>query len=167
MRGVLAVCALLLTSLAAAQTITFSPQGLSRVPGLVEYRVYVQAPDNQPLQVQAIKVVLEAMHQNIRIYDYVNLQAYIAKANKRSRWRWAGIGMEVLAWGLTTAQTTDAVKISEKYKVAFPLAGAGLTLMRSYFDREYAPTTVPADLMQPLFAVPAGQSVSFAVFAAP
>lgn len=156
---------LLLPALLCAQTITFAPQPFSRVSGLNEYRVYVAAPEGQPMQVQGMKVMLEAAKQNIRVYSYVNLQAYVADHNRRSWLRWVGIGMEIAGWGVTSAQASDVIQIRERWKAAIPAVTGAMTVARTYYDREYQPVTIPADLMQPLFAVPAGQAVEFAVFA--
>jgi len=150
---------------AAAQTITFAPQPFSRIPGLQEYRVYVAAPDNLPLQVQGMKVILEAMKQGIRVYSYPNLAAYVADANRRSVPHYIGIACEIGGWTMTAAQSTDVVKIREKYKAAIPLVTAAMTLTRTLMDRNHPPIAIPADLMQPLIAVPAGTAVDFSVFA--
>jgi hypothetical protein len=159
---------LLLPGLLYAQTITFAPQPFSRIPGLNEYRVYVAAPEGQPMQVQGMKVILEAAHQNIRLYSYPNLTAYVADYNRRSWLRYVGIGMEIAGWIGTSAAAGKVTFIKERWITAgMPLLSAGLTLGRSYYDREYQPATIPPDLMQPLFAVPAGQAVDFAVWAAP
>jgi len=151
---------------ASAQTIVFAPQPTSRIPGLNEYRVYVSAPAGQPLQVQGMKVMLEAMKQQIRVYSYVNLQTYVQQWNKRSPMRWVGIGMEAAGWALTSGNAMDVAKIKERWITA-SITGlaAALTLSRTFYDREYKPVEVPGDLMQPLIAVPAGGSVDFAVFA--
>jgi hypothetical protein len=156
-----------LVSALSAQTIVFSPQPTSRLPGLAEYRVYVSAPDGQPMQVKGMQIILEALHQNIRVYNYVNLQAYVDDLNKRSAWRWVGIGMEATAWALTSGNAADLTKIREKWITAsIAGVGAALTLGRTLYDREYKPVTLPVDLMLPLIAVPPGGSVDFAVFAA-
>lgn len=155
----------LVFALLAAQTISFAPQPFSRVPGLSEYRVYVAAPEGQPMQVYGMRVMLEGAKQNIRIYSYRNLQAYIAYYNQRSLLRWLGIGMEAAGWTLTSLQAGDVVKIKERWKAAVPAASGVLTLARTYYDREYKQVLVPSDLMQPLMAVPAGQVIDFAVWA--
>lgn len=161
----IAFLALAVTFAASAQTITFAPQPFSRIPGLQEYRVYVAAPENQPMQVQGMKVMLEAIHQNIRMYSYVNLRAYVDDYNRRSIPHYIGIVFEIGGWTMTAAQSTDVVKIREKYKAAIPLVTAAMTLTRTLMDRNHPPITIPADLMQPLMAVPAGQAIEFALFA--
>ena len=156
----------LIVVVSSAQTITFSQQPFSRIPGTTEYRVYVAAP--QPMQVQAMQVIVEAMHQNIRLYSYVTLRAYVDDYNKRSIWRWVGIGAEVTGWVFTSAEAVKAAKIKEKWITSAIAGSAGLlTIGRTVYDREYKPVTMPADLMPPLIAVPPGGAVDFAVWAAP
>jgi hypothetical protein len=158
----------LVAVVAGAQTISFAPQPFSRIPGLNEYRVYVAAPEGQPMQVQGMKVFIEGLHRNIRLYSYPVLAAYVANYNRRSWARYVGIGMEIAGWVGTSAAAGKVTFIKERWITAgMPLLSAALTLGRSYYDREYQPTTIPADLMQPLFAVPAGQAVDFAVWSAP
>ena len=145
-----------------AQTITFSPQGVSRIPGLNEVRVYVGA--EQPMQVKAMTVVLEGLHQNLRILNYVNLQTYVEQANRRAWQRYIGIGLEVAGWAYTAAQASGYIRIKEAWRPAIPIFTGGLTLTRTILDREYKPVALPSDLMPPLIAVPAGTAVDFAVF---
>jgi hypothetical protein len=157
---------LLLPGLLCAQSITFAPQPFSRIPGLNEYRVYVAAPEGQPMQAQGMKVIMEALHQNIRLYSYPNLTAYVADYNRRSWARYVGIGLEIAGWVGTSAAAGKIAVIKERWITSgMPLFSAALTLGRSYYDREYQPVAVPSDLMQPIFAVPAGQAVEFSVFA--
>ena len=148
---------------AGAQTIVFSEQPFSRIPGTREVRVYVSS--GQAAQVQGMRVVVEGMKQGFRIYSYPALAAYVQDWNRRSWLRWAGIGMEITGWVVTSAQASDAIKIRERWKAAIPAVTGAMTVARTYYDREYQPVTVPTDLMQPLIAVPAGQAVEFSVFA--
>ena len=158
---------LLLLTLATVgwgQTITFAEQPFSRIPGLREVRVYVSA--DQATQVQGMRVVLEAMKQGFRVYSYPSLTAYVADHNRRSPLRYVGIGLEIAGWLGTSAAAGKIAFIKERWITAsLPLFSAGLTLGRSYYDREYKAVEIPADLMQPLIAVPAGQAVEFSVWA--
>jgi len=150
----------------AQQTIVFAPQSFSRIPGLDEYRVYINAPANLSIQVQGMQVMLEGIKQNIRIYSYVNLRAYIDDQNRRSIWRWVGVVGESGGWALVSATSMEAAKINEKWiKASITGAASLLTIGRTLYDREYKPVPLPDDLMQPLIAVPQGSSVDFAVFA--
>jgi len=150
---------------ASAQTIVFAPQDFSRIQGLNEFRVYVSAPLNYPLQMQGMQVMLEGMKQGIRIYSYVNLRAYIDDLNQRSIWRWVGIVGEAGGWAMVSGTTLEALKIKEKSIKAGITGGASLlTIGRTIYDREYKPVELPADIMQPLFAVPGGQAVEFSVW---
>jgi hypothetical protein len=157
--------ALLLAGASLAQTIVFSPQPTSRIPGLSEYRVYVSALEGQPMQVKAMQIIVEGLHQNVRIYSYASLQNYVATANKRSIPHYIEIGLEVVGWTVTAAQASDFLKIKESWKAVFPLVTGAMTLTRTIMDREHRPVETPNDLMQPLIAVPAGGAVDFAVFA--
>ena len=155
----------LVAVVASAQTITFSEQPFSRIPGLREVRVYI-ATEGPATQVQGMKVVLEGMKQGFRIYSYPNLTAYVQDYNRRSWARYVGIGLEIAGWLGTSAAAGRIAVIKERWITAgMPLFSAGLTLGRLYYDREYQPISIPADLMQPLIAVPAGQAVEFSVFA--
>jgi len=157
---------IVLAACAGAQTITFAPQPFSRIPGLNEYRVYISSPVNLPIQVQGMQVMLEGMKQNIRIYSYVNLRAYVDELNRRSIWRWVGVAGEAGGWTLVSGIALEAAKIKERsIKTAVTGASALLTIGRTMYDREYKPVPLPGDLMQPLIAVPQGGSVDFAVFA--
>jgi hypothetical protein len=156
----------LLAVIASAQTITFAPQPFSRIPGLQEVRVYVAAPEGQPMQVQGMWVILAAMKQGFRVYSYPSLTAYVQDYNRRSWARYVGIGLEIAGWLGTSAVAGRITIIKERWiTTGMPLFSAGLTLGRTYYDREYEPITIPTDLMQPLIAVPAGQAVEFSVFA--
>lgn len=158
----------LVAASALAQTITFAPQPFSRIPGLQEHRVYVAAPEGRSLQVPGMTVVVAALNQNIRVYSYPALAAYVADYNRRSPLRYVGIVLEVAGWAATSAAAGRTIIVNERWIAAgLPLLSAGLTLGRTYYDREYRPVVVPADLMPPLIAVPQGQSVDFAVWAAP
>jgi hypothetical protein len=166
MRAAILVLFAASVSACVAQTITFAPQSFSRIPGLQEVRVYVSSPAGQPMQVQGMQVVLEALHQNIRVYSYPSLTAYVQDYNRRSWLRYVGIGLEFVGWLGTSAAAGKVTFIKERWITAsLPLLSAGLTLGRSYYDREYKPVEIPADLMQPLIAVPAGQAVEFSVWA--
>lgn len=153
-----------LVSLGWSQTITFAEQPFSRIPGLREVRVYVAS--DQAAQVQGMRVILEAMKQGFRVYSYPSLTAYVADYNKRSPLHYVGIGLEVAGWLGTSIAAGKVAFIKERWITAgMPLFSAGLTLGRSYYGREYKAVEIPADLMQPLFAVPAGQAVEFSVWA--
>ena len=147
------------------QTIIFAPQPTSRIPGLNEYRVYISSANGQPGQVRGMEVIVEAQRQKIQVYSYVNLQAYLDSINGRSAPHYIGVGLEVVGWVATAAMSADWLKIKESWKAAIPTVTGGLTLARTILERDYKPTTMPGDLMQPLIAVPAGGSVDFAVFA--
>jgi hypothetical protein len=155
----------LVAVVASAQTITFAEQPFSRIPGLREIRVYVST-DGPALQVPGMRVVVEAMKAGFRVYSYPNLVAYVQDHNRRSPLRYVGIGLEIAGWLGTSAAAGRIAVIKERWITAgMPLFSAGLTLGRSYYDREYQPVAIPADLMQPLIAVPAGQAVEFSVWA--
>lgn len=155
--------ALALVGAAGAQTITFSEQPFSRIPGLREVRVYVS--DSKPTQVPGMRIVVEAMKQGYRVYSYPSLTAYVQDWNRRSWLRWVGIGLEISGWVITSAQASDVIKIRERWKAAIPAVTGAMTVARTYYDREYQPVEIPADMMQPLIAVPVGQAVEFSVFA--
>jgi hypothetical protein len=159
---------LLLAISVGAQTITFIPQAPSRIPGLQEYRVSIEAPPGTPLQVRGMQVALEGLHQNIRVMLYTALQEYAKQSNQRSILHYAAIGGEIAGVLTTAAQSADWLRAKEKYlKIGVPLVTGAVAFARSMIERNFEPVSIPADNMQPLIAVPAGGIVDFAVWAVP
>ena len=157
---------LLLPWVLSAQTIAFSPQDYSRIPGLREIRVYLSDPAGRPTQVKGMDVVLQALHQNIRVYSYPNLVAYVARLNKRSVWRWIGVVSEAGGWTFVSGTALESIKVKEKSaKAAVAGLATVMTIGRTLYDREYRPVEIPSDWMPPLIAVPAGGSVDYAIWA--
>ena len=148
--------------------IIFAPQPFSRIPYLDEYRVCVVAPQDRDLQIEGMRVIVEGLHRNLRIYTYNPLNAYVQDLNKRSGWRYALLICEVAGHASTVVVSGDLAKIKELLpKVAIPAGAATCTMLRYVTDRQYEPVVIPPDGMQPLIAVPAGRAVDFAVWAAP
>lgn len=153
---------------ALGQTIGFTPQPYSRIPGLDEYRVSITAPGPEASQIQGMRVILEAAHQSIRIYHPTVLRSYVDQLNKRSIWRWVGVVAEAGGWSFLTGTALESIKVKEKWAKAAAAGGASLlTIGRTLYDREYKPVSIPADDLPPLIAIPPGQTVDYAVWAEP
>lgn len=161
--AVLLTLTLLFSFAAGAQTIVFVPQP-SRIPGLNEYRAIVTNDNSGPLTVQGMSVILEGVHQSLRILSPAVLQAQVSQLNKHSKAHWASLIVEVSSWAMTSFQAADIVKIRSPYDKIFPLAGGLMTFGRTLILREDPEIKVPSDSMPPLFTVPANSSVDYAVW---
>ena len=166
-KSILSILVLLLMGCAAifSQTITFVPQAVSRIPGLLEYRVYLADDTGKQIQVRGIDVMTAAQGKQINPLSYVNLQAHVNGLNHRALAHWVSVGVEVAAWVMTAGEGADFIRNKERWKAVFPVLAGGLTLTRTMVEREHVPVAVPLDILPPLVAVPAGGAVDYSIFA--
>lgn len=154
-----------LTFCLQAQTIEFSLQSYSRIPGLQEVQVKVESP-KQIINYSAMNVIKEALHQNLRLFYPVNLTAYVENLNKRSSWRYVALGCEIAGAEATALFISRLVIVKERVITLVPIVASSCTLFRSIKDASYERVEIPIDVMPSLLSIPANGTVVYAAFAA-
>lgn len=137
--------------------VVFAPQGSTRIPGLQEYAICIVAPQGQDLRLEGIRLVVEALHRNIRLYSYAPLNRYVQDLNRADGWIYVPTVCEVAGMAATIPISGDLAEVKEKVvKVAVPTITAGCAIMRYIGDKHHVNVEIPRDLYQPLIFVPAG-----------
>lgn len=159
------ILALVAVSL-SAQTVEFSTQEFSRIPGLREVVVRIRNVTPIPItNYSAMEVMLAATHQNYRLYYPTNLTAYVQNYNRRSPWRRVGIGLEIMGWPTVSGMASERIKIKERWvQELLSLVPGAITIVRTIKDQEYKPVEIPPDALPPLIAIPPNGEVVYASF---
>ena len=137
----------------------------SCIPGLEQFAVIVQNTGDSSATIRASDVMVQAKAQGgIEMATYTSVLRAIEEANQRSVFRYMGIALEIGGYALAALSAGDLIKIRERWKAAIPAVSAGLTLTRTFVNRERRDVALPNDVIPPIFTLLPGESVSYSIF---